>query len=148
MFLNDEEIKKEIKIAPFNEAQLGVDAYDLTIDSVFSYDGEHKIKNDEVILKPKQFLLGITREYIELPNNVIALLSSRSSWARKGLSVHASAGIIQAGFKGKKVLELFNMSDKEIKIKAGDAIAQLFFIKGKETKGYSGKYTGQTTPRL
>lgn len=63
-----------------------------------------------VFLPRDTFVLGITRERIELPkrSKIAARVEGRSSLARLGLSVHFTAPTIHAGFAGHIVLEMYN----------------------------------------
>lgn len=82
------------------------------------------------ILKPGQFILGITREYIELPkeSKIAARVEGRSTLARLGLVVHLTAPTIHTGFKGRIALEMCNLGPYELKLMPGRlAICQLIF---------------------
>ncbi len=59
-------------------------------------------------LKPNDFFLAFTHEKITLPNDLIALIEGRSTYARVGLSMHQTAPWIQPGWSGPIVLEMRN----------------------------------------
>ena len=59
-------------------------------------------------LEPGKFILGMTHEIITIPNNMIALIEGRSTYARIGLSMHQTAPWIQPGWSGPIVLEIMN----------------------------------------
>jgi hypothetical protein len=61
-------------------------------------------------LSPHKFVLGITREYVELPrkSKIAARVEGRSTLARLGLVVHLTAPTIHSGFPGRIVLEMYN----------------------------------------
>ena len=89
-----------------------------------------------------QFTLGSSLEKFDLPNNVVALVKDKSSWARVGLSVFNT--VAEPGWKGFLTLELKNQGHSPLRIEAGDPIAQiLFFTTDESTEGYSGKYQNQ-----
>lgn len=73
-------------------------------------------ENESFILPPNEFALGITHERIKLPNNIIGILDGRSSLARLGLSIHATAHTIEAGWDGKIVFEFANHGSKSIEL--------------------------------
>lgn len=59
-------------------------------------------------LEPGQFVLAMTHEKIRVPNDLIALIEGRSTYARVGLSMHQTAPWIQPGWSGPIVLEMMN----------------------------------------
>lgn len=59
-------------------------------------------------LSPGEFILAMTYETIHVPNNKIALIEGRSTYARVGLSMHQTAPWIQPGWRGPIVLEMMN----------------------------------------
>jgi dCTP deaminase (dUMP-forming) len=71
-------------------------------------------------------LLGSTNEYIELPSNISAEYTGRSSLGRLFLQSHQTAGWIDAGFKGTITLELFAL-DQPIILYPGMKVGQLIF---------------------
>lgn len=77
------------------------------------------------ILHPNHFALACTLEYISLPANIGGMLEGRSSWAREGLNVHSTAGIIHPGHKGIIVFELSNSGSHPISLFPGMRVAQL-----------------------
>ena len=100
------------------------------------------------ILHPGQFALGSTLEYIELPANIGAQLEGRSSWAREGLNVHSTAGLIHPGHRGVIVFELQNVGTHPLPLYAGTRVAQLLFYRlpNASRKPYSkeNRYFGMT----
>ena len=79
------------------------------------------------ILHPGRFALGCTLEYLGLPARIGGLLEGRSSWAREGLNVHSTAGIIHPGHRGVIVFELSNVGTHPISLYPGTRVAQLLF---------------------
>ena len=79
-----------------------------------------------LILNPGECVLGSLVERFEIPNNLVARVEGKSSWARKFLTVH-SAGFIDPGFVGDITLELKNDGHAPLYIPVGCAIAQVSF---------------------
>ena len=79
------------------------------------------------ILEPGEFALGVTVEWMRLNATIAAQLTGKSSLGRLGLQVHATAGFIDPGFEGNLVLELKNLSHRDIFLAAGQPIGQLVF---------------------
>lgn len=102
------------------------------------------------VLHPNELILGVTFEYIALPNNIFATIASRSSWGRLGLIV-ATASAVQPGFKGCLTLELINLSESPIALYPGLLVGQLIFHKVETPKGespYKGRYECPTEAGL
>jgi dCTP deaminase len=91
------------------------------------------------ILPPQKFVLGITREYIELPRRakIAARVEGRSTLARLGLVVHLTAPTIHAGFGGHIILEMCNFGPHRLRLCPGKlAVCQLVFERlGRVPKG-------------
>lgn len=105
---------------------------------------------EKFVLHPNQLIIGSTLEYIKLPNNLMAYVSSKSSWGRMGLIV-ATAIKIDPGFKGCITLEIINLGEIPIEINPGIPIAQLIFHKTKMLKKndkYSGIFKCPTGPQF
>lgn len=95
------------------------------------------------ILHPNHFALACTLEYIFLPANIGGLLEGRSSWAREGLNVHSTAGIIHPGHKGIIVFELSNSGSHPISLYPGMRVAQLLLYElATDTQNPYGSDTG------
>jgi dCTP deaminase len=77
------------------------------------------------ILHPRNFVLGVTLEWIRLPSDLAAYVIGRSSWGRRGLIIATAAGV-HPGFTGCLTLELTNVGEIPIAIKPGMTICQLF----------------------
>jgi dCTP deaminase len=90
-----------------------------------------------------RFALASTIERFDMPDDVLAQVCDKSSWARRGISLMNT--IIESGWRGYLTIELINHSHTPIEIKAGDPIAQIIFFRLEEptTLSYSGKYQDQ-----
>lgn len=63
-----------------------------------------------------------------MPADLVARVEGKSSWARRGILVHVSAGYIDPGFQGNVTLEIANLhSTKAARLFPGDRIAQIAF---------------------
>lgn len=72
-----------------------------------------------LIIRPGDFVLGITHEWVELPlaAGIAARVEGRSTLARMGLAVHLTAPTIHAGWEGKITLEMVNLGGWPIKLR-------------------------------
>jgi dCTP deaminase len=125
-------------IVPFNERTteagmtygLSAAGYDVRIDQTLS-------------IKPGETALASTMERFHMPNDLLAHVADKSTWARQFLTVQNT--IIEPGWAGHLTLELCNHSPLIIAIHRGMPIAQIIFMKlDKPTEQpYVGKYQDQ-----
>jgi dCTP deaminase len=87
-----------------------------------------EISAEMFVIHPGEFVLGVTEEYVELPDDIVARIEGKSSLGRLGLIVHATAGFVDPGFKGTLTLEITNLTRVPIKLYPGLLIAQLSFM--------------------
>jgi dCTP deaminase len=87
-------------------------------------------KRESFVIAPGEFVLAMTHEKIKVPNNLIALVEGRSTYARVGLSMHQTAPWIQPGWPGKSiVLEIYNTGPLNIQLTPVlDRVCQLSFM--------------------
>jgi len=102
-----------------------------------------KVEATEILLRPGEFILGLTHEAIRLPNDICGWLEGKSGRARLGMPVHMTAPKIDPGWgelKPKRVtLEIVNLFRHTLKLRTGMPIAQiLFFRLESPTTPYSG----------
>lgn len=101
---------------------------------------------DYVILPPRGFMLGYSKERICMPPNVIAICTGKSTLARA--AAHVVVTPLEPGWEGYITLEISNMTDIPLKFKAGIGITQLVFFESDEQcdtsyKDRAGKYNNQ-----
>lgn len=104
----------------------------------------------QITLTPGNCLLVNLVERVAIPDNVVARVEGKSTWARKFLTVH-SAGFIDPGFHGDIVLELKNDGWNDIELMSGVPIAQISFQwlaapaeRPYGSRGIDSHYQGQT----
>lgn len=98
-------------------------------------------------LHPREFVLGASLEYLRLPSNAAAYVTSRSSWGRMGLVI-ATAIAVAPGFRGVITLELTNLGRAPLKLRPGVRIAQVVFHDATPGETYSGRYNCPTEPEF
>ena len=98
-------------------------------------------------LHPGEFALGATLEYIALPADISAHVTSRSSWGRAGLVI-ATAISVAPGFRGVITLELANVGVAPLALRPGVKVAQIVCSHTSTTTPYAGRYRCPTTPQL
>lgn len=88
------------------------------------------------------FTLGVTRETITMPNDLMGFVQLRSTWARKGFIVPPT--VIDAGFHGTVTLEIAKFGEPGY-VPLGQRFAHVIFAKlSTPSKPYDGKYQGQS----
>jgi len=87
-----------------------------------------RLKEGEAItLEPGELALGATMESITVPEDLCGILNGRSSLARLGLMVHATAHFVDPGWQGCIVLEFFNCGPARQRLRPGMPICALSF---------------------
>lgn len=79
------------------------------------------------VLHPGSFVLAVTLERIELPDDIVARLEGRSSLGRLGIIVHATASVIDPGWRGRVVLELANHGQLPVALYTGMRVCSVTF---------------------
>ena len=102
-------------------------------------------------INPWEFVLGITRERVELPreSQIAARVEGRSTLARVGLMIHLTAPTIHLGWSGHIALEILNVGPWPLTLRPEElSICQLVFervgLPGNE--GRASQFQDQTTP--
>jgi len=85
--------------------------------------------NESFYLHPGEFVLASTLEWFKLPDDLAGRIEGRSSWGRRGLLVHATAGFVDPGFAGVLTFELSNAARLPIELIAGLRIGQVCFFR-------------------
>lgn len=98
-------------------------------------------ENKDFILKPGKFVLVKTVEKVNLPENVAAILSPRSTLYRSGIGLFA--GNVNPGYKGELTFGMHNMGENEFKIEFGARFVHVLFFKTSENhSSYRGQWQG------
>ena len=94
------------------------------------------------VLHPGEFILGVTKEKVTLPANIVGKIEGKSSLGRLGLMVHVTAGFIDPGFRGPVTLEMKNLLQVPIVLRPGKKICQIAFayLKSAAVNPYAGRY--------
>jgi dCTP deaminase len=101
-------------------------------------------------LRPREFILGSTKEKVYIPNGYLGVIETKGDIARAGIQVHSNDGHIDPGFYGNITLEIKNLNDCDVDIQliSGIYICQLFIGKLSSSCDlvYAGKYSNQDKP--
>lgn len=99
---------------------------------------------ENINLSPEvTFALASTVERFTMPDDVLAVVHDKSTWARKGLAIQNT--VIEPGWRGYLTLELSLHTKEFLHIPAGCPIAQIIFhwLDFATDKPYAGKYQDQ-----
>jgi dCTP deaminase len=91
----------------------------LAVDRITVREGE------AFTLHPGDFALGSTIETVTIPDDLVGQVDGRSSVGRLAIVVHATAGLIDPGFRGQITLELSNIGRIPVRLYPGVRIAQI-----------------------
>jgi len=97
-----------------------------------------KKKPKKVFLQPRTYYLMKTIEKLNLPENLLALFTPRSTLYRSG--VYIFGGQTAPGYRGELTTGIYNFRDKEFELEMGSRVLHLMFF---EVKGKSNLYRGQ-----
>ncbi|MGL5948386.1 MAG: dCTP deaminase [Aeromonas sp.] len=112
--------------APFIDLSGESSAVAAAIERVMSEE-IHIPEGELFYLHPGQFALAVTYESVTLPAHIVGWLDGRSSLARLGLMVHATAHRIDPGWSGRIVLEFYNGGKLPLALKPQMTIGALNF---------------------
>jgi dCTP deaminase len=156
----------QLDVVPLDVEQVGPTSIDLTLGNEFRvfkkvreiFPVKEDVQFEEVsesvqitegsflLLMPGELVHGITREKIRLPGNLAGRIEGRSRFARIGLMVHMTAGLVQPGCNNKQVLEISNMSSMPLALYPGTRICQIVLEEVRGEAKYEGRFKDQLTP--
>lgn len=133
-------IRKLMPVSPFRERaveQISGMSFGLTCAG---YDIRIR---EKIIMWPGRFVLASSMETFSMPLDVQAVVHDKSSWVRRGLTVHNT--VIEPGWSGYLTLELKLNGFRFVTLMPGMPIAQVVFHRLEEPTElpYTGKYQGQ-----
>lgn len=85
--------------------------------------------NKGIYLRSNEFILASTVEKLSLPDNIVGLVSGRSSYSRMGLSIDFSQTVIQPGHNDTIPLQIRNNLPYPIVVYPGTPLAQIVFFR-------------------
>lgn len=143
MDLDEDDIDKNLIITPLlEETQLNGASIDLRLGTEFKvsiptrsplmgiveepidqfFQSTFRSFGEDFILYPNQLVLVNSFEYIRIPNDLVGMISTRSSLNRLGLNV---TSIVHPGYAGTLTLQLENNGVNAIKLICGMRLIQL-----------------------
>jgi len=139
MILSAQSIRRRRMVTPFHEQVrtvwglsygLGPAGYDIRV-------------RENLTLWPNEMILASSIEHVIIPWDILVSVCDKSSWIRKGVSVHNT--ILDPGFEGYITLELVNHTQRPVLLTSGMPTAQLIFNQLDEAteSPYKGIYQNQ-----
>lgn len=161
--------REDTVITPYDPDQLQPASYDVQLGQTFRvFDKDHGLAHidfsqdleaqttlvrldldEPFYLHPGEFVLGVTAERFDVPDDLVMRIEGKSSIARVGVPIHATGGFVDPGFEGTLTLEITNWRGATVVLRPGMRIAQVAFTQmlGKAHKPYGQRgnhYKGQT----
>ena len=135
-------------ISDFDENRIKNGAYELSLGSeVFQTDSSPRtIKElkvgEKIQIKPGQFALLLTKEYVKIPNDKIAFISMKAGVKFKGL-VNVSGFHVDPGFEGNLLFSVYNAGPSIITLSSGKNYFPIWFAELNESQVYKGNHEKQ-----
>jgi dCTP deaminase len=146
MILPHQDIRKLCKdgvIKNCVEDSIRENGYDIRIDKLYEPFNLNELNapDQEWKLLPNTFYLAVSIEELNMPDELAALITLRSTFARKGFLI--SPTVVDAGYKGKLTIA-FHSPPKSDTLRKGERFVHLIFFELRESteKPYSGRYQG------
>ncbi|MBD5118867.1 MAG: hypothetical protein HDT37_07115 [Clostridiales bacterium] len=114
------------------------------------YIMEESILDEGLILKPQKAVLACSSKSVHIPCGYMGMIQTKGSLARLFVFVHCSDSQVDSGFKGCITFELYNASEFNVRIQAGQKVANLYIlpVSDKNVKAYEGKYKDADKPTI
>lgn len=134
--------KPAIEPCPFDhEKKRGIHSY---------FQETRRRTGERFVLYPHQVVLSSTIEFLSLPKNIFAEVSTRSSYSRLGVGISTT---MQPGWRGTIPLEIFNHGNSPIEMIVGSRVCQVRFYQIDNEVGYVDaglvrKYFGAIRPAV
>lgn len=77
-------------------------------------------------IHPGDFVLLITKEKLNMPNDIMGFISMRFKYKQKGL-INVSGFHVDPGYSGKLIFSAFNAGPKDIVLRESDPVFMIFF---------------------
>jgi deoxycytidine triphosphate deaminase len=95
-------------------------------------------KTNDVFLKPHTYYLMKTIENVNMPEDLLAIMTPRSTLFRSGVFVFG--GQVPPGYKGGLSMGIYNFRNEDFKLEMGSRVVHIMFF---QVKGESNLYRGQ-----
>ena len=135
-------------IDPYDPNKIKNGAYELSLGGqVFLTDSSPRsVKNlvadEKIEIKPGQFALLLTKEYVKIPKDRIAFISIKAGVKFKGL-VNVSGFHVDPGFEGNLLFSVYNAGPSNIILSNGSPYFPIWFAELDQVQEYKGNHEKQ-----
>lgn len=121
-----------------------IDPKDMAMDNFTRLELFNSSKGRYVIVPANSFCLARTVEYVCMPDDLVGLMTTKSTYARCGIVSPPTC--LEPCWRGHVTLEISNVTQCAARVYADEGIAQVILMTLDQACaiGYSGKYQGQT----
>ena len=95
-------------------------------------------KSQKILLEPKTYYALKTVEDVNMPENILAMMTARSTLFRSGVSIFG--GQVPPGYKGGLTMGIYNFRDEIFNLEMGSRIVHIMFF---QVEGEGNLYRGQ-----
>lgn len=109
---------------------------------------EKKTRSNSVDIQPGNSIFVSSVEEINLPRHLVAQVSLRNSWIRKGLLLDSP--VYFPGHKTHIYYRLTNIASETVHLEKEDGLAQIYFLKvdGEVSKDYAGSFKDEANASI
>ena len=134
--LSRDDIRKLINyqemIKPYSDKKLRYVNYDISVGNEYKLASQKNFirlnKDESIEIPPYEICYILSEEEFKMPHDVCAIILSRNEFAKKGLLSYPLHPI-DPGYEGKAYIMFHNLSGKTIKLKFGESMASVIFLK-------------------
>lgn len=134
--LNDEEIERYCKeyqlIKPYDKKRIKYASYDLSVGKEYRITSEEEVRmigeNGVIEIPPNDLCYILTDETLNIPVDMCAFIFPRQTRVLEGVLMYPQPPI-DPGSKGKLYVLLHNLSNQKIRMRNGEHLATIVFLK-------------------
>lgn len=97
------------------------------VDETVLWGSPEQVQDGTILLYPRELILAHTDEIVECHGDIVGEMASRSTMMRNGIAVCVDAGLGDVGYASRWTMEIFNHTDRIVKLQVGWRIAQMKF---------------------
>jgi dCTP deaminase len=123
-------------VVPFSHEQIDCNAYTMRMGNCYYRTAEQETGHEQkktflsdgesFLIPPGQFAYLLSKESVEIPDNVIAFISMRTGIKFQGL-INVSGFHVDPGYKGNLIYAVYNASPSPVQLCENDLIFKIWF---------------------
>lgn len=138
-------------VDPYSPTRINGATYELSLgNEIFTTNDQTNTKKvyrdgDQISIEPGQFAILITKEIVDLPDNILAFISIKFRIKFQGL-VNISGFHVDPGFNGRILFSVFNAGSRPIPLTIGEPTFLIWFNQlSSSVPVYNGTHKNQYT---